>query len=85
MTVMAMSIPQAHLRKKEAAMDGYSTVTQVAELFGVQRRTIIRWIEAGHLPGSVRLNPHMPRSPYRIPEAAVDRFLAQRQSPPVKV
>ena len=82
MTTMAMSIPQAQPKKKEAAMDGYMTVTQAAERFSVQRKTIIRWIEAGHFPGSMRLNPRMPRSPYRIPEVAVNELLADRKSPP---
>ena len=80
MTTMALSIPQVNL-KKGPVMDGYLTVVQAAERLSVKRRTIIRWIEAGHLPGSTRLNPLMPRSPYRIPEASVDSLLAQRENP----
>ena len=60
-------------------VEGFLKVRDAAERLGVNRKTIVRWIEEGYLPGSVRLNPMVPRSPYRIPVAAVEAIEKQRK------
>lgn len=46
------------------------TVTQVAELLHVDRRTVIRYINDGAFTGSYRM-PAKLKGAYRIPRAAV--------------
>ena len=46
------------------------TVTQVAELLHVDRRTVIRYINGGAFPGAYRM-PAKLKGAYRIPRASV--------------
>ena len=46
------------------------TVTQVAELLNVDRRTVIRYINDGAFPGAYRM-PAKLKGAYRVPRAAV--------------
>ena len=46
------------------------TVTQVAELLHVDRRTVIRYINDGAFPGAYRM-PAKLKGAYRVPRAAV--------------
>jgi len=52
-------------------MSGYLRVSDVAELLSVSNRTVLRWIDAGHLV-AVRL----PGRRLRIPQSALDTMLA---------
>ena len=60
-------------------MKEYLTVREAARRLGVNRKTITRWIIEGYLPGATRLNPHLKRSPYRIPPDSVQAILDDRE------
>lgn len=47
------------------------SVVQVAEKFSVDRRTILRWVDAGQFPNVRKAGP-FPRSPFVIPESDVE-------------
>lgn len=49
----------------------FMTVDEVAAIFRVQRRTVIRWVNRGRLP-AVRIG----RSP-RIPRECVEKMIAE--------
>lgn len=51
-------------------------VSDLAAMFDVEQRTIIRWIEQGHFPGAYRTKPG---GHYRIPPAAVIAFDKKRR------
>ena len=72
-------LPYTHIRK-EAAMEGFLKVSQVAKRLGVSVKTINEWIKNGDFPGTTKLNPGVKRSPYRIPEKAVEAFEEKRKS-----
>jgi len=60
------------------------TVQEVANKYDVSIRTVTRWInqEPTLLPGTRKQNPFGSRSPYRIPQSALDyyeRLLAASQ------
>jgi len=63
-------------------MAQYLTVQQAAARLNVTPRAIHKWIQAGHLPGSYKLNPHATTSPYRIPLTSIEEFEARRLTPP---
>ncbi len=52
----------------------FYTVEQVAARYNVSPRTITRWIKSGLLPGSRKQNPMGLRSPYQIPQSAIDHY-----------
>jgi excisionase family DNA binding protein len=54
------------------------TVTEVAELLHVDRRTVIRYINDGAFPGSYRM-PAKVKGAHRIPRAAVLRLIQGRR------
>ena len=58
----------------------YLTIAQAAELFGVNRRTIVRKLDDGLLP-AVKLGTGR-TSPVRIPTAALDTFLGRSDATP---
>lgn len=53
------------------------TVTQVAELLHVDRRTVIRYIDNGAFPGTYRM-PAKQKGAYRIPRSAVAPYIQGR-------
>ncbi|MCB0173885.1 MAG: helix-turn-helix domain-containing protein [Anaerolineae bacterium] len=55
-------------------MKGYLKTAEVAERFGVDPRTILRWVKSGYFPGSKKLNPMARNSPLLIPEQSVQAF-----------
>jgi excisionase family DNA binding protein len=54
------------------------TVGQVAERLGCSVDKVYELLEADRLPGARRLDPNRKRSPWRIPPAAVELYLARR-------
>lgn len=50
------------------------TTNEVADLLGVTRRAVSKWIERGKIK-SVQLWPGHPGSPHQIPRAEVERLL----------
>lgn len=63
-------------------MEKVLTTTEAAKRLGVTSRSILAWIQQGHLPNAYRLNPGMPRSPHRIPESDIVAFEKKRQRNP---
>ena len=59
-------------------MSDFLTVEQTAERLNVTDRTIRNMIVRGSLPGSYRIDPQMPKSPWRVPLTAVERIEQQR-------
>lgn len=53
------------------------TVVQVAERLGCSTDKVYELLDAGRLPGARRLDPEKPKSPWRIPQAAVELYLAR--------
>lgn len=49
------------------------TAQEVADLKRVSKKTVTRWIELGHLPGSFKKGPAV-NSPYEIPQSALDHL-----------
>lgn len=60
-----------------AEKEKYYTVKEVAQRYDVSIRTVSRWIDGGLLPGSFKQNPLGLRSPYKIPQSAIDHYEAQ--------
>lgn len=54
------------------------TVSQVAQRLRVAGRTVRRWIELGHFPGTERTSPQK-KAEYRIPLEAVIAFESNRK------
>lgn len=48
------------------------TVNEVAERLRLTPNTIYRWLEAGRIPGALKL----PNDQWRIPESEVEKLLA---------
>jgi transcriptional regulator with XRE-family HTH domain len=61
---------------------GYLKTNEVAERFGVDPRTVLRWVKSGHFPGTKKLNPLAKNSPLLIPEKSVMEF-EQKQTLPM--
>jgi transcriptional regulator with XRE-family HTH domain len=61
---------------------GYLKTNEVAERFGVDPRTVLRWVKNGHFPGTKKLNPLARNSPLLIPEKSVVEF-EERQTLPL--
>lgn len=55
------------------------TVAEIAERYRVARKTVTRWIDDGLLPGARKKAPYT-RSPYEIPQSAIDHFEKQRNA-----
>ena len=66
----------------EAAVDQQLIVTtaQAAELLGVSKSTVTRFLRDGILKG-YKLHPASTNSPFRIYRTSVDRLIQQRQTP----
>lgn len=56
----------------------FLTASQVAEEFGVDTRTISRWIERGLLPNAEKAYKGL-RAPYLIPVSDVDALKKERE------
>jgi excisionase family DNA binding protein len=54
------------------------TITEAAKRLGVSGKTVWRWIDDGLFPGTIRLSPQ-PKSEFRIPLAAIERFEESRK------
>ncbi len=67
------------IQYKGAVVQSYVSVTEAAGRLGVDRRTVIRWIEAGFMPGSTKVNPMIKGSPHRVAVSAIDAVLKSRQ------
>lgn len=55
------------------------TVTQAAMMLGVERKSILSYIHAGHLPAMDVRRPGSERATFRIARADVDGFTAIRR------
>lgn len=55
------------------------SAAEIQERYRVSRKTVMRWIEDGKLPGARKKAPYK-RSPYEIPQSAIDYFEKQRNS-----
>ena len=66
------------LMTREAMMKGYLRTKQVARRFDVHPRTILRWVDAGYFPGTIKKNPKAKNSPVLIPETAVNAFAEEQ-------
>lgn len=57
------------------------SVAEAADILGVDRATIWRWLKSPQnpFPGAYRLNPDQPRSPYRIPRSDIEAFDRRRR------
>jgi excisionase family DNA binding protein len=51
-------------------------VDQVAERLSCSVDKVYELLEAGRFPGAHRLDPRKPKSPWRIPPAALESYLA---------
>lgn len=58
----------------------FYTVQEAAELLGVHRNTIMRWIQ-GELISSYRVSP-APQAPHRIPAEEIERYQAVKETAP---
>jgi excisionase family DNA binding protein len=54
------------------------SVEQVAQILGVDPRTIRSYINRKRFPHAYRMDPQSNHSPYRIPKKDVEDFLAQQ-------
>lgn len=54
------------------------TVLQVADRLGCSIDKVYELLDDELLPGARRLDPRKPKSPWRIPVAAVELYLARR-------
>lgn len=61
--------------KTKSTLKEYLNTDEVAEIFGVSRETVYRWIKAKTLPAR-RLGKRM----YRISRADIDRFVAGQKN-----
>lgn len=68
MTVAATLNP-IRLRGKNSVKEFY-TVAEIAKLFSVTSKTITVWIEAGKLPGAVKLSQKK-NAPFIVPASSV--------------
>lgn len=57
----------------------YLTSSQVAEEFGVDTRTVARWIKRGLLPNAEKAYEGL-RAPYLIPVADVEALRKEKES-----
>ncbi len=55
------------------------TAPQVAKIFGVTSAAVNHWCKDRHFPNSYRVNPFLPKSPWRIPRSDVDLFKQKRR------
>lgn len=60
---------------------GYLKTNEVAERFGVDPRTVLRWVKSGYFPGTKKLNPLAKNSPLLIPEKSVVEFEEKQTLP----
>lgn len=51
-----------------------TTISDIAERFGVSHVTAWRWVTQGAFPNAYRVNPLSEQSPWRVPEEDVDAF-----------
>ncbi len=59
----------------------HMTVAQVAEMFGVNVKSVLDWIYAGKLPGARKIDPTRRTSAYLIPTEEVLAFKKERDQP----
>lgn len=59
-------------------MSDFLSAAEVAKRLNVTPRTIVRWIEAGHFPGAIKVNPYAKNSPFIIPKTSVASFEEKR-------
>ena len=57
----------------------YST-NDVCKILNCSHQLVSLWVKQGEFPHSYKLNPSRLNSPYRIPRADVEAFLAKRQA-----
>ncbi|MBL9163122.1 MAG: helix-turn-helix domain-containing protein [Planctomycetaceae bacterium] len=62
-------------------MTSYSP-PQVADMLGVAPETVIAWVRSGQLPGFDVSRPAARRPRFRITDAALAKFIEQRQTSP---
>jgi len=62
----------------QAVHEEYWTLDEVAERLKVNRRTVNRWVESGHLT-AIRFGPG-PRGSIRIAESDLQEFIQQRRT-----
>jgi excisionase family DNA binding protein len=55
------------------------TTSKVAKMLGVTQTTISQWADAGFFPHAFRLSPRR-KSPWRIPKADVEAFIARQRA-----
>ena len=60
-------------------MSDFLTVEKTAERLGVTDRTIRNMIVRGSLPGAYRIDPRMPKSPWRVPVSAIELVEKERR------
>ena len=60
------------------------STSEAAAALGVDRKTILNWIDAGKI--TAESEQYSSRTYYRIPQAEIDRLLAEKKTPaqPVK-
>ena len=62
---------------KNQEQPAYMSVTDIAEMFGVNRATVHDWISAGKLPGSFKSSKRA-TSAYLVPVEAVEALKKER-------
>lgn len=55
----------------------YMTISQIAELFGVNARSVNDWVAAGKFPGAFKV-PGGSKMPWMIPTPAVKQYKKER-------
>jgi len=55
------------------------TTSKVAKMLGVTQTTVSQWADAGFFPNAFRLSPRR-KSPWRIPNADVEAFIARQRA-----
>lgn len=74
MVIMSRMTHATHFQT-EATMNSEKNYTaqEVADLKGVSKKTITRWVEDGYLPGTIKKGPYK-NSPLKIPQSALDHL-----------
>lgn len=63
--------------KQDQAQQAFMSVTDIAEMFGVNRVTVHDWIAAGKLPGSFK-SSNRATAAYLVPIEAVEALKKER-------
>jgi len=67
------------LRYKGALVSDLKKLTEAADLLGISKRTMYRYIEKGYFPNAVKSDPRAENSHYLIPMSDIEDFKELRK------